>query len=239
MNLEKPEVKKTINWEKVKDWTKIAAFIFLSSVPAFAQSAENDEKIQKQNIERLKIDAMKSEKNIASYVKEKGQEGTINMMKTKRWISSSGEELTIGYDNNKKELCLIKQNADNSEFMIDTNFDGLIDKLILNKEEYSDNEEFKKVKENAKGIRNLSKGLSSIENLAFEAEIKSGSGFSSEKTLVYELSLDKDDKPIIKSVNFSDGESVKLVGEKAEKYAKTMQFIFAAQLDKLAKEATK
>lgn len=237
MNLEKPEVKKTINWKKIEDWTKITAFVLLSSIPAFAQSAEGDDKIQKQNIEKLKNDAMKSEKNISLYVGKNGQEGTINTMKVKRWISSNGEELIVGYDYDKKEICLIKQNADHSEFMVDQNFDGLIDKIVLNKEKYSGNEEFKKIKENAKGTENLLTGLSSMEDLAFEADV--GSRLSPKKVLVYELSLGKDGKTLIKSVNFSDGESSELIGEEAEKYAKTMQFIFAAQLDELSRKITK
>jgi len=237
MNLEKPEIKKTINWKKIEDWTKITAFVLLSSIPAFAQSAESDEKIQKQSIEKLKNDAIKSEKNISLFIGKNGQEGTINTMKVKRWISPSGEELIIGYDYDKKEICLIKQNADHSEFMIDQNFDGLVDKIVLNKQKYSGNEEFKKVKENAQGTENLLKGLSSMEDLAFEAEMRSR--LLPQKVLVYELSLSKDGKSLIKSVNFSDGESSELVGEEAEKYAKTMQFIFAAQLDELSKKTTK
>lgn len=200
---------------------KTTILLLLMNIPMFAQALENTDG---KNMEDLKLLAQANEKKIVLSMNEKGQKGSMGNVDIKRWISPDGQEIIVGYDSKGKEKWLTHEEKDASKMFLDSDLDGVVDRMVLNKTGENKNKE---------SAFNTMKIFSSIDQLGQEAEVEAS--LDPEKVSIFEIQKDENGLAI-KAVNFSTGETEELKGEEAKKYVKALQGMFTDFVEKTANE---
>lgn len=233
------EKKKSVVWNKIREYTKIATLSFFMSLPITESTLAQTKKVKKKDtkvkIEQLEKETSKYLKNIIPAIKKKGQPGKITgtmgkEIPLKRWQSLNGETVTtIGYssDGNKAEW-LIHEKNDGSVCYFDNNVDGKIDRAIINKNKTSSPQQ--------KSAFNNLKLFDSMQNLAEEANITAD--LKPENVKVYNVSFE-DGGYVVKLVDFKSGKAYIIPGPEGAKMAGQIQTAFMCNMKNINEQLEK
>ncbi len=183
------------------------------------------------DIEKSKENAKENVLKIVDRIKVKGQEGKIESIPVRKWVSPEGETLVVAFGPDGKPLWLLDEGKDSEVLFLDKDMDGDVDRVLFNREKAKG-----PVRVRAKSGSNYLKILSSMEKLAYEAEIEAG--LMPEDVQVFEFG-EEDGKLLVGGVDFKTGKSEEVAGKEAEELAGKMQVSFekrvAQQSQKIAK----
>jgi len=230
-------------WTRIKNAGKIATLVTLLSLPGLRElnAQEKAEKIETiSKIETLIKETEEKVKKIVAIVSEKGESGTMSgvmrRIPIKRLESKAdGSVIRIGYPS-KDEISennaewLIYKNKESSRQFFDKDADGSVDRIIINKEA--------KLSKEAKSALNDLDTFSSMDDLAREAKFASSFSRMRKKVTVFEITKENGNY-IIKTVDFNNGDTSIISGEKAEKIVSGIQDEFNQEITNLLEDLQK
>lgn len=254
LGAEEPEIKKPPIWKKFKKLGEAVALTALLSLPglelAFAQE-KGEEKDTRVKIEQSIKEAAVHVQKIAAILKEKGGAGYLKGLSPEKIpirsliLPESKQMVEVGYkgqvleDNSrieKEPLFFIQEKEEGAIWFYDKNADGSLDRVILNNNTPRPGTP-------SKSFYNREKTLSSMDDLAFMADLKANSSLRKtylppEKIVVFEISFENDNY-VVQSVDFEKGKFDELNGSEAEKAVSQLQEIYTKSVESLENKITK
>lgn len=234
---------------KIKAAAKIAAMFALFNLPFSSQAQEGNESEAKQyTIEETRVN-LKDVKLIVENNKD-FKTRKINDQEVESHVFSPGNEVICSKDAGY----VIISSDYGKRTMVDINSDGVIDRLLINKEitDTDDNDKkngqkrmgnlahvFTPLKEDAQNakfrsdLEKTKRKMDSIFNVGGSGATKSGKEIGLSKMSMIDLYQEKS------KVNMLDGETAKiyeLSGEEADKLIKECQALYAQTLDNFSKQ---
>ena len=178
------------------------------------------------DVEKSKENARENVLKIVDKIRVKGQEGKIESIPVRKWVSPEGETLVVAFSPDGKPLWLIDEGKGSEVLFLDKDVDGDIDRILFNRQKAEG-----PVKAKAKSAFNYLKILSSIEGLASDA--RTTADLMPENVKVFEFG-EENGELLVTAVDFQTGESEQLIGEEAEKLTSKVQGLFG---DKVAQHS--
>lgn len=227
----KPEKKKSV-FERMRNLKNAVAFTTLLSfvAPAASLAAEKTdlpkEGVKTTDIEKSKENTKENVLKIIDEIKVKGQEGKIESIPVRKWVSPEGETLVVAFGPDNKPLWLINESKGSEVLFLDKDADGDIDRVLFNYEKAEGPE-----KMGAKAASNYLKILSPMERLTSDARIEAN--LVPEDVKVFQFG-EESGESLVTAVDFQTGESEELIGEEAEKLTSKIQGLFE---DKVAQSS--
>lgn len=204
------KIKGSVEWKKLKDLSKIAAFVLLANVIGM-EVVKAQEKVDfDTQIEKLREDAQKNFFVLFENVKEKAQrEGFLGGTPTKEWITPDGSSVHVGYETSAREKAswIILQNEDASRVFYDAGANGDINRVIINKHTYSSGLSEKKMDNYMYAFP------TDMDGMAYRAKIIAS--LDSRDITVFDFDSQKKK---VKVIDFSDGTYTGVEGVDSEEW---------------------
>ena len=210
--------------------TTLLAFV-APALSAVEKSDSPKEGTKITDVEKSKENAKENVLKIVDEIKVKGQEGRVERIPVRKWVSPEGETLVVAFSPDGKPLWLVDEDKDSEVLFLDKDMDGDVDGVLLNDEKAEG-----PTKRGAKSASNYVKILSPIERLASDAEIEAD--LMPEKVKVFGFSEENGESVVI-AVNFETGKSEKLIGEEAKKLIDETQIKFEKRVAQQSQEIAK
>ncbi|MFH1866700.1 MAG: hypothetical protein ABIJ81_01305 [Patescibacteria group bacterium] len=157
-------------------------------------------------------------------MKEKGQQGRIERIPVRRWVSPDKKNsTTVGYSDEKSSDAkwLIYEGNDASMRFFDNGADGSVDRIIIDNEARPHGSQ-------QKSAENDLKTFSSINELADDASVEAN--LDPQDIKVYEISFENG-QFVVRSVDFQSGDSSELTGPDAEELVSKVQNSFTNSME--------
>lgn len=232
-SFEKPkEQQKKSIFERMRNLKNAVALTAILSfvAPAVTSAAEKadlpKEGTKITDVEKSKENAKENVLKIVDEIRVKGQEGKIESIPVRKWVSPEGETIVVAFNPDGKPLWLIDEGKGSEVLFLDKDVDGDIDRILFNREKTESS-----TKTRAKSAFNYLKILSSTEGLASDA--KTTADLMPENVKVFEFG-EENGESLVTAIDFQTGRSEQLIGEEAEKLTSKVQGLFG---DKVAQHS--
>lgn len=178
------------------------------------------------DIEKSKESTKENILKIIDKIKIKGQEGKIESIPVRKWVSPEGETLVVAFGPDGKPLWLLDEGKGSEVLFLDKDVDGDVDRILLNHQKAES-----PVRAKAKSAFNYLKILLPMEILSSDA--RTTADLMPENVKVFEFG-EENGESLVSCVDFQTGKSEELIGEEAKELTSKTQKLFE---DKVAQNS--